>query len=72
MFRVLISSCILPCRVFEVLHPVVVLALAGVVMFFISLTDQPAGDVMLYLVIFVTLALPMLIISLCMNIRGFQ
>ncbi|PWA67223.1 O-acyltransferase, WSD1 domain-containing protein [Artemisia annua] len=32
-------------RVFDVLHPVVVLALEGVVVFFISLMDQPFGDI---------------------------
>lgn len=53
------------------LHPVVVLALVGVVGFFISLADQPIGDAMPYLVVFVMLALPMLIISLCINIHGF-
>ena len=60
-----------PYRVFKILHPVVILALVGVVMFFISLVDQPIGDSIIYLVIFVTLALPMLIISLCINIYGF-
>ena len=53
------------------LHPVVVLALAGVVVFFIGIAGQPIGDVMPFLVIFVMLALPMLIISLCINIYGF-
>ena len=58
-------------RVFDVLHPVVVLALVGVVAFFISLVDQSFSDVKVYLVIFVMIALPMLVISLCINIRGF-
>ncbi|PWA36941.1 hypothetical protein CTI12_AA590050 [Artemisia annua] len=57
-------------RVFDVLHPVVVLALVGVVVFFISLAGQPIGFSMPYLVIFVTIALPMLVISLCINVRG--
>lgn len=33
--------------------------------------DQPIGDSIIYLVIFVTIALPMLIILLCINIYGF-
>lgn len=58
-------------RVFKILHPVVILALVGVVLFFISIADQPIGDSIVYLMVFVTLALPMLIISLCINIYGF-
>ena len=45
-------------RIFDVLHPVVVLALAGIVVFFIGLAGQPIGFSMPYLVIFVTIALP--------------
>ncbi|PWA38656.1 hypothetical protein CTI12_AA579290 [Artemisia annua] len=58
-------------RIFEVLHPVVILALAGIVVFFIGLAGQPIGFSMPYLVIFETIALPMLIVSSCINIRGF-
>jgi len=67
-----INTCVfLSYRIFEVLHPVVVLALVGVVVFFISIAGQPIDDVMPFLVIFVMLAFPMLIISLCINIYGF-
>lgn len=43
----------------------------GVVVFFIRLMNQLIGDYIPYLVVFVTLILPMLIILLCINIHGF-
>ncbi|PWA87406.1 hypothetical protein CTI12_AA035620 [Artemisia annua] len=38
--------------IFEVLHPVVILALAGIVVFFFGLAGHPIGFSMPYLVIF--------------------
>ena len=53
------------------IHPVVALAIAGLVVVFVAMAGQPIGDSMPFIVIIVTLALPMLIISLCINFRGF-
>ena len=57
--------------IIRVIHPVVALAIAVLVGVFVAIADQPIEDSMIYIVIIVTLALPMLIICLCINFYGF-
>ena len=54
-------------RIIRVIHPVVALAIIGLVGVFVAIAGQPIEDSMPYIVIIVTLALPMLIICLCIN-----
>ena len=49
----------------------VALAMVMLVGVFVVIADQPIEDSMVYIVIIVTLALPMLIICLFINFHGF-
>lgn len=57
--------------IIKVIHPVVALAMVMLVGVFVVIADQPIEDSMVYIVIIVTLALPMLIICLFFNFHGF-
>ena len=59
-------------RTIKMIHPVVALAIAGLVVVFVAMVGQPIEDSMPYIVFIVLLALPMLIVSLCINFRGFE
>ena len=50
----------------------VALAIVGLAVVFVSMAGQPIEDSMPYIVFIVLLALPMLIISLCINFHGFK
>ena len=57
-------------RIIRVIHPMVVLAMVLLMGILIIMPGQPIGDSMLFIVIIVIIALPMLIICLCINFRG--
>ena len=54
-------------RIIRVIHPVVALAIIVLVGVFVAIAGQPIEDSMPFIVIIVTIALPMLIICLCIN-----
>ena len=53
------------------IHPVVALAIVLLVGVLFVIADQPIEDSFVCIVIIVTIALPMLIICLCINFYGF-
>ena len=57
-------------RIIRVIHPMVVLAMVLLMGILIVMPGQPIEDSTLFIVIIVIIALPMLIICLCINFRG--
>ena len=57
-------------RIIRVIHPMVVLAMVLLMGILIIMSGQPIEDSTLFIVILEIIALPMLIICLCINFRG--
>ena len=57
--------------IIRIIHPVIALAMAVLVGVLVLMVDLPIKDSVIFIVIIVTVALPMLIVCLCINFHGF-